>query len=347
MPWGGHAEPSLPAAAASPLASFVYRPAVQGDVKEPRNAPARLRNNSPALAVSEVQVALLAWYRAHGRHALPWRVRFDPYRILVSEVMLQQTQVERVVPKFESFLELFPSFASLAEAATAEVVRAWRGLGYNRRAVRLQAIARAVVERHAGRLPSATEALLSLPGVGAYTAAALRAFAFDLDDAAVDTNVRRVVHRLAFGVEHPPRAGDRELAVLALALVPGGIARDWNSAMMDLGATVCTARVPRCTECPLRAQCAAAPLEAAALHTAARARPPRRGPQQRLRFEATTRYARGRIVDRLRALAHGERVTIGELAALLGRDDVSALVEGLERDGLATVDEGCVRLPAP
>jgi len=287
---------------------------------------------------------LLTWYHKHGRK-LPWRERVDPYRVLVSEIMLQQTQVDRVIPKFEAFLARFPTLESLAEAPTAEVVRLWQGLGYNRRAVRLQAVARAVVERHGGRIPASTEELLDLPGVGAYTAAALRAFAFNLEDAPVDTNVRRVVHRVAYGMEYPPRVNDHALSALALALVPRGRGHAWSSAMMDVGATICTSRAPKCLVCPLRNRCAAAPIDPARLQEAARAYAPPRGPQARLRFEETTRYARGRIVERLRALSREQSVTLEELRALVGRDDVSALVEGLERDGLAAIDGDCVRLP--
>jgi len=135
--------------------------------------------------------ALLAWYRIHGRAHLPWRQTRDPYRVLVSEFMLQQTQVERVLPLFEAFVAAFPDLASLAAAQAADVVRLWRGLGYNSRAVRLHALARAVVERHGGALPSDRDALLALPGIGPYTASAVRAFAFELDDVALDTNIRR------------------------------------------------------------------------------------------------------------------------------------------------------------
>ncbi len=164
--------------------------------------------------------ALLAWYAAHGRRHLPWRATRDPYRIVVSESMLQQTQVERVIPLYEAFVARWPSFAALAAADAGDVVRAWRGLGYNSRAVRLHALARAVVERHGGALPRETDALLALPGIGAYTAAAVRAFAFECDDAAMDVNLRRVVHRVRFGLEHPPLADERALDTLALAAVP-------------------------------------------------------------------------------------------------------------------------------
>ncbi|TAM59115.1 A/G-specific adenine glycosylase [bacterium] len=330
--------------AATLLARFGNRPAARGAVKSTRSKRRRTRNKSSSLAISEVRGQLLAWYGLHGRR-LPWRERVDPYRVLVSEMMLQQTQAERVVPKFEAFLERFPTAGSLASSAVAEVVRLWQGLGYNRRAVRLHAIARAVVERHGGEIPRETGALLALPGIGRYTAAALRAFAFNADAAPLDTNIRRVIHRLAFGLEHPPRAGAAALERVASELVAPGRGREWNSALMDLGATVCTARAPKCLVCPLRDYCAAAPIDPLELQAAAKAHAPARGPQARLKFVETTRYARGRIVEHLRGLPHGAGASVAQLADLLGRPDVSALVAGLERDGLAAVEGECVRLP--
>ncbi len=293
-----------------------------------------------------IRRSLLVWYERHGRALLPWRVRRGAYSTLVSEFMLQQTQVDRVVPRFDAFVERFPDFATLAAASPADVLRAWKGLGYNSRAVRLKAVADAVVARHGGAMPSAAEALRGLPGIGAYTAAAVRAFAFHLDDAPVDTNVRRIVHRLFFGIEYPAQAPPRELAALARELVPIGKAHDWNSALMDLGATICTARSPQCSICPLRRTCAAAPIDPAALERRRRATRP--SPQSRkpaVPFEETNRYARGRIVDRLRELPPGERISLLDLHRALspllpGRSerDVRSFVTALERDGLVSSD---------
>ncbi len=284
-----------------------------------------------------MQQRLLRWYRRHGRANLPWRVRRDPYRTVISEFMLAQTQVDRVVPKFEAFVERFSDFATLARASTADVLRQWKGLGYNSRAVRLFSLAKTVVERYGGTLPSTSEALRMLPGVGAYTAAAIRAFAFNLDDAPVDTNVRRVVHRIFLGVERPPRATGRELEALARELVPAGHAHDWSSALMDLGATICTARSPLCDRCPLRAECAAAPIDPT------RARTPSK--RTALPFKRTERYARGRIVDRLRDLPPGRRISLLDLhrdvvPAMPERsvEDVREFVAALEREGLVASD---------
>ncbi len=301
--------------------------------------------------MTPVQRALLRWYRRHGRANLPWRAGRSPYRTAVSEFMLAQTQVDRVIPKFNAFVETFPDVAALARASTATVLRHWKGLGYNTRAVRLQRLASAVVERYGGALPAERAALLALPGVGPYTAAAIRAFGFNVDDAPVDTNVRRVVQRVCFGVEYPRAAGERAIEERAQGLVPAGRSHDWNSALMDLGATICTARAPKCLLCPLLRYCAAAPIDAAGLERSREGAGKRRSPQEALPFERTTRYARGRIVDRLRDLPPGSRISlldlhrsIGPAAAERSVSEVSALVQALERDGLVTRDGNGIAL---
>jgi A/G-specific adenine glycosylase len=217
---------------------------------------------TPASADQRTQAHehLLAWYAAHGRD-LPWRHTRDPYAVLVSEVMLQQTQVERVLPKYREFLERFPTLAALAEAPTADVIRAWAPLGYNVRAVRLQQIARQVVAEHGGELPHTLDGLLALKGIGRYTAGAVACFAFGLPVATVDTNIRRVLWRVFRGIEPAEwpagQAGARELLALADWALPGGAAYDWQQALMDLGATICVSRRPACERCPLAADCSA------------------------------------------------------------------------------------------
>jgi A/G-specific adenine glycosylase len=243
---------------------------------------------------------LIAWFERSGRATLPWRTNRDPYRIAVSEFMLQQTQVERVVPIFLAFVGQWPSFAELARASQADVVRAWKGLGYNSRAVRLHRLAKVVHEEHGGELPREERALRALPGVGPYTACAIAAFAFDTGVVAFDTNVRRIVHRTQLGLEWPPLASDTILAELAAGLVPAERGYAFNSALMDLGATLCTARAPKCLLCPLQVRCAAAPVDPARLAALAARHARERSPQERLPFEATTRYVRGRVIDRLR-----------------------------------------------
>jgi len=294
--------------------------------------------------------SLLDWYRVHGRAHLPWRQTRDPYRIVVSEFMLQQTQVDRVIPLYEAFIAAFPDFATLAAAEAGDAVRLWRGLGYNSRAMRLHALARAVVERHGGALPSDRAALLALPGIGPYTASAVRAFAFELDDVALDTNIRRIAHRTGFGLEHPPLATDAELDARARAALGPGTAHDWNSAMMDVGATICTARAPKCLLCPLRPACVAAPVDAVALAALMRARG-KRSPQESIPFERTTRYLRGRIIDRLRDVPRGDSLELDalmkaleEVVAAARIADIPALIEVLDREGIVRYEQRRVAL---
>jgi A/G-specific adenine glycosylase len=200
---------------------------------------------------------LLAWYRRHGRD-LPWRRTDDPYHILVSEIMLQQTQVDRVLPKYAEWLQKYPSFAALATAPEQEVAATWYPLGYNVRPRRLQAIAREAVARYDGQLPQDEESLRSFKGIGAYTAGAIRSFAFRQPAAILDTNVARVLFRVFVGDGNPKsHAMKRRLWATSEALVPPRHAFDFNQALMDFGALVCVARNPRCLVCPMTRSCRA------------------------------------------------------------------------------------------
>src|SRR6185436_9372341 len=202
---------------------------------------------------------LLSWYRANGR-SLPWRTTSDPYHILVSEMMLQQTQVDRVLPKYHEWLTKYPSFEALAAADEADVSATWRPLGYNIRPKRLHAIARESVERFGGQLPSDHETLLSFKGIGAYTAGAIRSFAFGQRAAILDTNVARVIYRVFIGrgdiKAHKMR---KRLWGISEALVPYKHVFDFNQALMDFGATICTARKPKCDACPMTRSCTSFP----------------------------------------------------------------------------------------
>jgi A/G-specific adenine glycosylase len=250
--------------------------------------------------------ALLDWY-ARVQRPLPWRATHDPYALLVSEVMLQQTQAARVVPYYEAFLVRFPDPEALAKAPPSDVLAAWSGLGYNRRALALQAAARHVGEH------GWPEDLTRLPGVGPYTAAAVASFAWDRQEVAVDTNVRRVLERFD-GVQRRPAA----LAARARELVPSNRAAAFNQAMMELGATVCRPRAPRCSECPVGRGCAGGTPT-----------PRRRGAE---RFADSDRFARGRVVA---ALVNGEPPPAVE----------DRILTGLERDGLIVRDADGPRLP--
>ena len=238
-----------------------------------------------------MEKALLTWFQANARD-LPWRKTSDPYEILVSEVMLQQTQVERVVPRYRTWLERWPTVAALATASPAEVIREWQGLGYNRRGLNLHRAARIVAER------GWPDDLTELPGVGPYTASAVANFAFGRDALPVDTNVRRVQERT--GHTFTPRAAQ---------------------ALMDLGATVCLARVPRCGACPLAGGC----------------------PSRGKRYEPLRRQSRFEGSFRQRRAATLRLVAAAEQSlAELDRD----AVHSLHADGLVTVAEGRVSLPA-
>src|SRR5688572_25795696 len=203
--------------------------------------------------------ALLGWYEQHGRD-LPWRRTADPYHILVSEIMLQQTQVDRVLPKYHEWLAKYPSLEALADAPEGDVTETWRPLGYNIRPKRLQAIAREAVATYGGKLPSDEATLLSFKGIGAYTAGAIRSFAFRERAAILDTNVARVLFRVFVGKGVPKaHAMKKDLWSISAALVPRSRAFDFNQALMDFGATLCTARKPKCLICPMAAHCAAYP----------------------------------------------------------------------------------------
>ncbi|MSQ25942.1 MAG: A/G-specific adenine glycosylase [Dehalococcoidia bacterium] len=295
-----------------------------------------------------LQRSLLAWY-ARGHRDLPWRGTRDPYAILVSEVMLQQTQADRVAPKFTEFLALFPDFEALAHAPPAGVIRAWAPLGYNRRAVRLQRIAQRVVGEMGERLPATAEALRQLDGVGDYTAAAVASFAFGEHIAVVDVNVRRVVTRLLWGDGTP---APREIAQAAQELLPRRQACDWNQAMMELGAVLCVKRKPRCSDCPVRRHCRAAPLLAQGEMRIAETK----AGYKATPFKETRRYFRGRMVEALRALPLGGWLTLTQLGAAVkpgyGPDDepwLAGVAAALAREGLARVGEvrGVTRLSLP
>ena len=207
---------------------------------------------------------LLAWYDIHGRD-LPWRRTDDPYHILVSEIMLQQTQVDRVLPKYHEWLERFPSLDALAAAPVTAATRTWRPLGYNVRPRRLHAIARESVARFGGTLPSDEKTLLSFKGIGAYTAGAIRSFAFRERAAILDTDVARVLFRVFVGRGDPgAHAMKKRLWAASAALLPRKRVFDFNQALMDFGATLCTARKPKCTACPMAKGCKSFPWDGAA-----------------------------------------------------------------------------------
>jgi A/G-specific adenine glycosylase len=288
---------------------------------------------TPPRLPAPTRAAILAWYDGQGR-SLPFRGSRDPYAILVSEAMAQQTQIARVAERWPRFLGRFPTIAALAVATPAEVLDEWRGLGYNRRALNLWRTARAVVEQHGGVMPSDVDSLERLPGIGPYTARAIATFAFRQPIAPVDTNVRRVLGR----VVGDAALGGRELQAAADAAVPADRPDDWTHAVMDLGATVCRARRPACDACPVRAWCRTAAHGSVTQGTSARIAP------ARTPFTATSRWLRGRILDALRDAGPGDgwvvvRAPIGQH----GAEAVERAIAGLARDGLLERDPSELR----
>jgi A/G-specific adenine glycosylase len=256
---------------------------------------------------------------------LPWRLTRDPYAVLVSEVMLQQTQVERVLPYYEAWLARWPGFATLAQATPADAIRAWAGLGYNRRAVNLQRLAVQVVEQHAGQLPTGEAELRQLPGIGAYTASAVQSFARDDRVTVLDTNVGRVIARWALGIAGAREVSPTVLRAAAEEGLPQRGVRDHNLALMDLGATVCRSRAPECGGCPLKVECA----WRAAGYPEGRIRAERAA-----KFEETARFARGRLVDALRGAEALSAAELGALLPPLHRTGVAGYLDALEHDSV-------------
>jgi A/G-specific adenine glycosylase len=277
------------------------------------------------------------WYASHARD-LPWRQPgASAWSVLVSEIMLQQTPVSRVLPAYAAWLARWPSPASLAAASPADAVRQWDRLGYPRRAIRLHAAAQLIVTRHEGRVPESAGQLRLLPGVGSYTAAAVASFAFGQRQAVLDVNVRRVLARLITGVAQPRPAQSAAELVLAESVLPadGRQAGQWSVGVMELGALVCTAARPRCGDCPLAGQCA----------WLQRGRPPAGPGRTPAAYEGSDRQCRGRLLAVLRD-AHGP---VGPEALAGAWDDSGQRVRSLAAliaDGLATrCADGSFALP--
>ena len=277
----------------------------------------------PSPVAAPDQSALLRWAADEGRD-LPWRQTRDPWAVLVSELMLQQTQVGRVVPKYHAFLEVFPTVRACAAGSLADVIGLWQGLGYNRRAVNLHRCAVELVERHDGVFPAEVDALLALPGIGPYTARAVLAFAFERDVGVVDTNVARILARQGGS---PLSARDAQCA--ADSWVPVGEGWLWNQTMLDLGAAVCRKRSPRCDACPIAVSCSwrgegSDPAVGSAGVSGGQST-----------FVGSDRQGRGRLVDALRL----GPVATTDLAAAMGWPDdperANRVAETLLGDGLA------------
>jgi len=297
---------------------------------------------------ASIQTAILEWYGRAGR-SIAFRRTRDPYAVLVSETMAQQTQIGRVEPAWERFMVEFPTIRALAAAPVADVLRAWQGLGYNRRALNLHRAARAAMERFGGELPGSVATLAELPGIGPYTARAVAAIAFGAPVGAVDTNVRRVLGRIELG--EAEAANDAAMQRLADGFVPVDAAGPWTHALMDIGATLCRPRRPNCAACPVAPWCrfAAAGAGAVALADTMRARTARSPRTQvPVRFEATTRWLRGRILERLRAVDGDVWATVDGPIGGHPASSVQSMLHVLAAEGLLEIDPddpSSVRLP--
>lgn len=278
-----------------------------------------------------IAAGLIEWGSGSLRD-LPWRRTNDPWRVLVSEVMLQQTSVARVMPKYEAFLEAFPTPGALAQAPLGDALRLWSGLGYPRRCRNLQATAVVLHEKFDDLMPDSLDELLALPGIGQYTARAVLAFAYRIDVAVVDVNVSRVLSRLE-GVPMKARA----LQDLANELIPEGLAWEWNQVMMDFGARHCTVRSPQCDTCPVRSQCKYKGVGDDPAQLSAGVSKPQ------ARFEGSDRQARGRA---LRAVSSGV-LQVNDVVEAMGVDEQRALVliTSLISEGLLERTDSTITLP--
>lgn len=292
---------------------------------------------TPGRTILKIHRLLLRWYNASAR-PLPWRTTRNPYRILVSEVMLQQTQVSRVLEKYPRFLKRYPGLPSLARSTPAGVLRAWQGMGYNNRAIRLRQLAKTVMTKHNGAFPRTVGELQALPGIGRYTANAIACFAFGARVPVVDTNIQRVLGRLF------PRIGSGDPWDTAARFLPETHAYEWNQALMDLGSTFCRAISPRCPDCPLRSVCPSASRVERPVRRASKQEPGRRG--------IPNRIYRGRVVETLRTLKGRKRVTANVLARTVlptysSRDRVwfNHLLERLQQDGIISIHGRFVSFP--
>ena len=332
LPLSGPVAPVVVSRRCAPMPDRSYRGVVAVPLDPDTAVPPALRHT------------LLTWYDLTGRE-LAFRSTADPYAVLVSELMAQQTQAERAAEAWTAWMERWPTVSDLAAAPVADVLRAWAGLGYNRRALNLHRAAQVIVAERGGEVPSTVGELESLPGVGAYTARAVAAIAYRVPVGAVDTNVRRVLGRIAAG--GPEAFTAAEMQALADAVVPADRADAWTHALMDLGARVCKPPRPRCADCPVISWCRYAagdrPVAVVDAVGAATATDPGsastpRGPAPA--FATTRRWLRGRIIDRARNAGDEAWVTYGEAIGTHPASAVREAVVALASEGLLETREG-------
>ncbi len=292
--------------------------------------------------IKQIEEEVVRWYNKLGRD-LPWRNTNDPYSVLVSEVMLQQTQVDRVIPKFLEFLSVFPNLETLSRATIADVIKCWEGLGYNRRAVRLKRISEILVKGNYGEIPNEPDELKRLPGIGTYSANAIACFAYNKSVPLADTNIYRVLSRIVFGVTPPTRS---EIDTLLNQALPFKSPSDFFQGLMDLAAAYCRVNSPKCSECFLLNTCGAGVefLKETKLN-------PKNSvpyyPRQK-KFKGSRRYYRGLIVKLLRKLGNDEQIGIidlGEIMELETSDNsqqewLLSILEELRNEGLIDISQG-------
>ncbi len=309
-------------------------------LRRKEHGPTRQSFLYASLAKDSMNKEILAWYQEHGRD-LPWRRTTDPYKILVSEVMLQQTQVDRVVPKYHSFLAQFPTIGSLASASRADVIKEWSGLGYNRRAVYLHEFAKAIVER--GAWPTTPDEFAKLPGIGPYTSKSVLIFAYNADEIVVEANIRRIYLRLFLG--DPKANPSKDIGLLAKRHLPKGNSRDWYNALMDFGSMVCTAKSPSCESCPVSKRCVSGKkmtkdemrrIASSTFKTT------------QSKFEGSNRWYRSKIV---KLLQEEKQLSVASLGKRIKEDFapgerewLQGIVDSLVRDGLIVKKERKIRL---
>ncbi|MBU0660806.1 A/G-specific adenine glycosylase [Patescibacteria group bacterium] len=303
--------------------------------------------------IQEVIPVLFSWYTKEAR-VLPWRETRDPYRVLVSEIMLQQTQVDRVIEKYKEFLTEFPTVQDLVKASTADVIRSWVGLGYNRRALFLQKTARAVVSEYNGVFPADLEKLKALPGLGDYTARAVLSFAFDKAVPMMDTNHRRIYTRLFFGIQEKKDAeliavgelmGEPMQKMTIAKKVPFGQKQSnmyhWNQMLMDFGSALCTSRSPKCSDCPVQVYCKAYPKSLTAFEKKKKlAKTSKKTP-----FRDTDRYYRGRIVDLLRQDGEVSITKVHSRFDDIPKERLDKIILQLAKDGLIKIEKKRIVFP--
>lgn len=290
---------------------------------------------------------LLTWYKKNSRD-LPWRKTHDPYKILVSELMLQQTQVDRVIEKYKQWITVFPNVYVLSRMSSRRVIAEWQGLGYNRRALYLHRIAKKVVNEHSGKFPRTLEELVELPGIGQYTAGAIMSFAYNENTPILDTNVKRVLGRIFFGYKVLQKSTESELWELARTLTPKKDSYNYHQALMDFGSLVCTSKKPACRTCPLQRQCLSYPDILSASAEDLRYQPQAK---ETLYFGQPRRIWRGKIlkylhdVDSSGATYSQIGKAIQEDFSILRLQWLKDVVQTLEKDELVKLKKKRVYLP--